>query len=55
MNGRVLGEKVKDPAVHLITGVEPGPPVDNIMLCGPFAAFMCEITGNGHQLISNQV
>ena len=28
--------------------MKPGPPVDNIVLCGPFAAsFRCEITGNG--------
>ena len=40
----------------LIKGVQSGPPVDNIMLCGHFAAScMCEITGNGDKLISNQV
>jgi len=50
-----LGENGKGPAVLLIKGVQSSPPVDN-MLCGHFAAsFMCEITGNGDKLISNQV
>jgi len=33
---------------YMVKGVQPGPPFDNIMLCGPFAAsYTCEITGNG--------
>ena len=52
----VIRREVKDPVVLHIKGVQPGPPVNNIMLCGPFAAsFMCEITDNRHKLISNQV
>ena len=47
-------KRVKDPDV--LKGVQPGPPVDNVMLCGPFAAsFMCEITSDADKLISNQV
>jgi len=43
-------------ATLLIKGVQSGPPVDNIRLCGHFAAsFMCEIICNGDKLISNQV
>ena len=51
-----LGENGKGPAVLLIKGVQSGPPVDNIRLCGHFAAsFVREITDNGDKLISNQV